>query len=117
SDDPSTNYGEFCRTSGEVASHWEGSTLVLASPISAQGSGGVVRIFKKVQGATTTRNQSTSVGNCSASYADTRITFEIVEKDDTGPTRLRGVGTGVTFTLVRGRPIASIEPSKLFDAK
>lgn len=117
SDDPSTAFANFCRASGEVSAHWEGSTLVLGSTIVAQGSGGVVRVIKKSQAGQTTRNQSTRVGDCSASFTDTRIAFEVLDKDESGPTRVRGSAPGMTLTLVRGTPISAIEPAKLFESK
>ena len=112
--DPTTTFAEFCRSSGEVSAHWEGPTIVLASEIVADGTGGVVRVHRKVTKGVASRDQVAQMGNCSASFTGTRITFEIVDKDSSGPTRVRASAPGVTVTLVRGRPIASIDPAKVF---
>jgi hypothetical protein len=111
--DPTTTFAEFCRASGVVSGHWEGSTLVLGSGISVEGTAGLVRVHKGKQGAATTRNQATQTSNCAASLTSTRVEFEIVEKDETGPTKVRAKAPGVTLTLLRGRPIATIEPGKV----
>jgi hypothetical protein len=113
--DPS-GYAELCRTSASVSAHWEGATFVLASPVVADGSGGVVRITKKTQRGVTSTDKVQQVGSCNASFAGTRIEFEIVAKDDAGPTRVRAKAPGVTLTLVRGTPIASADPGKAFDS-
>lgn len=109
-------YSEFCRASGTVTAHWEGATLVLASTIKAEGSGKVVRVFSKVAGARTDRNVADRSAECSASFAATRITFEVLDKDDRGPTRLRANSEGTIIELARGKPIASIDPRSLLDA-
>jgi len=111
--DPTTTFAEFCRASGEVTGHWEGSTLVLGSGVVAAGTGAIIRVHEVKQPGRTSRNQTTQSGNCSASFTSTRIDFEIVEKDDSGPTKVRGKAPGVALTLVRGRPIGSIDPAKL----
>jgi hypothetical protein len=104
----------FCRATGTVASHWEGTTLVLASPVWADSLGAAVRVQKKTSGAETTKRVAEDTAHCAASYAGTRITFEIIEKDDAGPTKLRASGDGATFDLVRGKPASSIQPKTLF---
>jgi hypothetical protein len=113
SDPDGTTFAMFCRASGEVAAHWEGSTFVLASPIAAESEGAVVRVHRSTQNGSTSRTKVTRTGDCNASFASTRIDFEIVEKDDTGPTKVRGKAPGVTVTFVRGQPIGSIDPAKI----
>jgi hypothetical protein len=112
--DPTTTFAEFCRASGEVTGHWEGSALVLGSGVVAAGTGSIIRVHQVKEGARTSRNQTTQTDNCGASFTSTRIDFEIVDKDDNGPTKVRAKAPGVTLTLVRGRAIASVDPSKLF---
>ncbi len=114
-EDDSAVYSEFCRASGTVAAHWEGKSLVLASTIRARAAGTLVRVFKKTEGAATTRNVATRNADCEASFTGLRLTFEILEKDASGPTRIRAVAEGVTLDLARGKAIASIEAKPLFD--
>ncbi|HEY1959437.1 MAG TPA: hypothetical protein VGH28_27690 [Polyangiaceae bacterium] len=112
--DDATKFAEFCAAAGEVSAHWEGPVLVLGSTIAASGSGGLVRIHEKHARGETTRQQATQISHCSASFAATRITFRIVEKDDAGPTVLQADAPGVTLTLRRGQPIGDVDASKVF---
>jgi len=114
--DASGRYGVFCRTSGEVTAHWEGSTLVLGSTVSSTGDGAVVRIVKSRRRHDTITDTATQTEHCNASFAATRIDFEVIEKDASGATRVRGRADGGTFELVRAAPIAAVDPSKAFAA-
>jgi hypothetical protein len=104
-------FSAFCRASAKVDSHWEGATLVLASTVSADGEGAFVRI----RGNGHAQQTASRSAKCNASFSATRIAFEIIEKDDKGPTRLRATSEGATFELLRGRSPNEIEAHKLFD--
>jgi len=106
----------FCRAAATVSAHWEGMTLVLASTVQADGAGVAMRVQKKVEGPKTTRRTTDTSAGCSASCTRLRMTFEVLEKDADGPTRLRAKSEDGQVELVRGKPIGSIEPKPILDA-
>ncbi len=111
SDKGNDRFSTFCSATGTVSSHWEGNTIVLGSAIKAEGRAVTLRVVKS-QGSS---QAASSSKKCSASFAATRITFEIVEKDDAGPTKLRGKAEGVVVDLVRGKTANDVVVDKLFD--
>ena len=106
----------FCRAQGTVSAHWEGTTLVLASTISSQGGADAIRVMKKVEGPKTTRRTMDRGVTCSASFAALRITFEIVDKDAKGPTRLRAKSDDTVVELARGDRQSEIVPKPIVEA-
>lgn len=111
------NLYSFCRATAKVSAHWEGLVLVLASPVEADGAATSFRVEKKSEAGKTTRRTTNKNAGCQTSYAGTRLTFTIVEKDEQGPTKLRAVGDqGATIELVRGKAPADVDPKAIVDA-
>jgi hypothetical protein len=108
-------FATFCSATATVAAHWEASTIVLASTVKAQGRAATVRVATSGNASSSDRQQATSSNECTASFSATRITFEIVEKDDAGPTKLRGTAEGVIIDLARGKANKELHPDKLLE--